>query len=62
MQTVAEGVEEPEQASLLRSQGCDLMQGYLLARPLPAAELLHFLREWPGASAAKPQVAALAAD
>ncbi|MGZ8687289.1 MAG: EAL domain-containing protein, partial [Gaiellaceae bacterium] len=35
--TVAEGVEEPEQLERLRELGCDLVQGYLLARPLDAA-------------------------
>jgi diguanylate cyclase (GGDEF)-like protein len=37
--TVAEGVEEPEQRSGLLRAGCDFMQGYLLALPLPAAQL-----------------------
>ncbi|WP_448610412.1 putative bifunctional diguanylate cyclase/phosphodiesterase [Geodermatophilus sp. URMC 60] len=35
---VAEGVEEPEQLARLRADGCDLVQGYLLYRPLPADE------------------------
>jgi len=36
---VAEGVEEPEQFDWLRQAGCDYVQGYLLARPLPLAAL-----------------------
>jgi diguanylate cyclase (GGDEF)-like protein/PAS domain S-box-containing protein len=36
---VAEGIETPEQASALRSLGCDLGQGFLYAPPLPAEEL-----------------------
>jgi EAL domain-containing protein (putative c-di-GMP-specific phosphodiesterase class I) len=36
---VAEGVEEPEQLDWLRACGCDEAQGFLLARPMPAAEL-----------------------
>jgi diguanylate cyclase (GGDEF)-like protein len=37
--TVAEGVEDAGQAACLRRAGCNLMQGYLIARALPAAEL-----------------------
>jgi diguanylate cyclase (GGDEF)-like protein len=36
---VAEGVETPEIRNRLAALGCDLIQGYGLARPLPAAEL-----------------------
>jgi len=36
---VAEGVETPEQQALLRTLGCDYAQGFLYARPLPAAKL-----------------------
>ena len=34
---IAEGVETEEQASVLVELGCDVLQGYLLARPMPAA-------------------------
>ena len=36
---VAEGIETPEQAEALRELGCDIGQGFLFAKPLPAAEL-----------------------
>jgi len=36
---IAEGVETPEQRIALASMGCDILQGYLFAPPLPAAEV-----------------------
>ncbi|WP_269175235.1 putative bifunctional diguanylate cyclase/phosphodiesterase [Modestobacter sp. VKM Ac-2986] len=39
---VAEGVEEVDQLELLRADACDLVQGYLLSRPLPAAAVSSF--------------------
>ncbi len=44
IQTVAEGVETEAQRALLVRAGCDLLQGYLISRPLPADELMHLLR------------------
>lgn len=35
----AEGVENESQASFLRRLGCDLVQGYLFAKPMPASEV-----------------------
>lgn len=40
---VAEGVETVEIADQLRAYGCDLAQGYLFSRPVPALELLETL-------------------
>ena len=44
MKVTAEGVETEQQAELLRSFNCDLVQGYLFSRPLAvvdvAAELI----------------------
>jgi diguanylate cyclase (GGDEF)-like protein len=37
--TVAEGVEQADQVNALRRAGCDLMQGYVLARALPVPEV-----------------------
>ncbi len=39
MDTLAEGVETPEQREVLRSEGCEYIQGYLLSQPVPADEL-----------------------
>ena len=39
LEVVAEGVETESQLSLLKEQQCDIVQGFLFARPLPAEEL-----------------------
>jgi EAL domain-containing protein (putative c-di-GMP-specific phosphodiesterase class I) len=39
MDVVAEGVETPGQLAELRRLGCRFLQGYLLGRPVPAADL-----------------------
>jgi diguanylate cyclase (GGDEF)-like protein len=41
---VAEGVEDADQLERLRSQSCDLAQGYLLHRPMPSSEAGALLR------------------
>ncbi|WP_375490597.1 putative bifunctional diguanylate cyclase/phosphodiesterase [uncultured Jatrophihabitans sp.] len=38
MRTIAEGIENLTQLSVLQQMGCGLGQGYLFARPVPAAE------------------------
>ena len=43
LQVVAEGVERPEQLRLLRDLGCDLVQGYLLHRPMTADSIAALL-------------------
>ncbi len=44
MRVVAEGVEETRQVDMLRGFGCDLVQGFVFARPMPASELQLRLR------------------
>lgn len=41
--SVAEGIETPQQAAFLASARCDVLQGFLYARPMPPADLLAWL-------------------
>jgi EAL domain-containing protein (putative c-di-GMP-specific phosphodiesterase class I) len=40
---VAEGVETERQLSYLAQEKCDIIQGYLISRPLPPAEFVNKL-------------------
>ena len=42
---VAEGVELEEHREFLRSEGCEVLQGFLFCRPLPAASFENLLQE-----------------
>jgi predicted signal transduction protein with EAL and GGDEF domain len=44
IRSVAEGVETADHLRLVRAAGCDLVQGWLLARPMPAAEVPGWAR------------------
>lgn len=43
LQVVAEGVETAGQMAILKAQGCDEIQGYLISRPVPAQEMVQLL-------------------
>lgn len=44
LEVIAEGVETLEQATFLNREGCTLLQGYLLAKPMPAEDFELFCR------------------
>lgn len=48
LSVVAEGVETQQQLDYLRARGCDLAQGYLISRPVPAGEVMAFIRQHNG--------------
>ncbi len=47
MKVVAEGVEDEEQLNFLKSQGCDIAQGYYISKPLSPEQYLSWLERWP---------------
>ncbi|RYC15412.1 EAL domain-containing protein [Ciceribacter ferrooxidans] len=53
VETIAEGVETPAHAELLRTLGCDELQGYAFAKPLPFAEFARFAARRAGAPTAR---------
>jgi predicted signal transduction protein with EAL and GGDEF domain len=44
LHVVAEGVETAEQATTLKAMGCDVLQGFLFSKPLPAADVEALIR------------------
>ncbi len=45
LKVLAEGVETLEQLNILKEGGCDYVQGYFYSRPLPATQLIPYLRK-----------------
>lgn len=43
MEVVAEGVENSSQLEVLKRQGCDIMQGYLFSKAIPAEEIIPLI-------------------
>ena len=46
LRVIAEGVEHAGQLAVLRQEGCDCVQGFLVGKPMPAEEFARFLRGW----------------
>jgi diguanylate cyclase (GGDEF)-like protein len=64
MRTVAEGVETQAQCDIIRELDCDLIQGFLFSRPIPAAAVLEMLRARAklGSMSQSPKLATSSAD
>jgi EAL domain-containing protein (putative c-di-GMP-specific phosphodiesterase class I) len=45
LRLVAEGVEDAVTGAVLARLGCDIAQGYAIARPMPVADFLEWLEE-----------------
>ncbi len=45
-QAIAEGVETQEHGELLLQLGCELAQGYAIAKPMPASDLPGWVEQW----------------
>jgi diguanylate cyclase (GGDEF)-like protein len=54
IRVVAEGVEDEQTWTALRDHGCELIQGYVLSRPIPAGELELLLKSTLAAQAPDP--------
>jgi len=47
LRVVAEGVETLQQCEILKTMGCDELQGYLFSTPIPAADMLKLVMSPP---------------
>lgn len=47
MLVIAEGVETEEQVTMLRQMGCDIVQGFFFARPMPVDDFEKYVEEYP---------------
>jgi len=45
LKVVAEGIEEKEQLSVLKEQGCDIIQGYYFSQPLCGEEFIEWAKQ-----------------
>ena len=46
LKVVAEGVETEQQSDYLKDQDCDILQGYLFAKPLTAMHATEYLQKY----------------
>lgn len=46
LEVIAEGVEQPAQNTFLKDKGCNIIQGYLISKPLPIDEAIKFMLKY----------------
>ncbi|MGA9659809.1 MAG: EAL domain-containing protein, partial [Asticcacaulis sp.] len=56
MKVTAEGVETAAAFTLLQAMGCDIAQGYGIAKPMPFGDLVLFLNDFNGINALKTKM------
>ena len=61
IETLAEGIEQAQQLTMLREEQCDSGQGFLFARPLEVTAAELFLRDWRAEDGRRLELAAHAA-
>lgn len=62
MVVTAEGVESPAAYALLSVMGCDMVQGYLISRPLPLSDVATFVKGFDESTIAYPRNASVLRD
>ena len=56
LQVVAEGIESQFQLDWLRSEGCEIGQGYYLCKPLPQTEKQQLVAQLPSSMLSNPRI------
>lgn len=46
MKVIAEGIETQEEAKIIRDLGCEWVQGFWFAKPMPFEDALQFMKNW----------------
>ena len=46
IKTIAEGVEDMDTVEFLRDAGCNVIQGYVFAKPMPQEDFEHLLTKY----------------
>ena len=62
MAVTAEGVESPAAYALLSVMGCDMVQGYLIGRPMPLADIGRFINAFDESTIAYPRSTSVLRD